>query len=565
MSLQSGDLDARLVRKGVVRPGRPVGQWLLWSLIVLLVALAGSFVLWDPLDVDERAHIHRITRHAAEGVRADLDAELRSVLDAQAQLARSWAAGVGLTREQWEGEARLYLEHHPGCLLVEWRDGESGTHWQLNRAALSRQEAEALASQTRTPEGWPPRPGLALVLGPVFRLPDGRAAARTLVSTDRRSIRLGQLSAVWDLEPALAKMLSDHHELGYSVAVQEGEHVLYQSPAARAQQEPDWVEEAALRLAGVEWRLRVWPNAALLADMRSPLPELALVLGALLGALLAAAAGLVRAVQHRSLALARAKDEVECQVADRTAELRQVNQRLRAEVQERVEAEEALRQLSSRLLKLQDEERRHIARELHDSTTQILAAVGVGIERAGGLLRRDRNQEAHAVLQENTELVERVTREIRTLSFLLHPPVLDDLGLEYALPWYVEGFSRRSGIAVSLDLPECLGRLPGEVELTLYRTVQEGLANVHHHSGSRTASISLFRDRGSLTLEITDMGRGLAADSGADGAPLGVGIAGMRERARQQGGSLEIRSSGSGTTVRMVLPLTSDEPASSAA
>jgi signal transduction histidine kinase len=120
------------------------------------------------------------------------------------------------------------------------------------------------------------------------------------------------------------------------------------------------------------------------------------------------------------------------------------------------------------------------------------------------------------VLLENADLVAQVTREIRTLSFLLHPPVLDDLGLEYALPWYVKGFSGRSGIPVSVDVPRELGRLPAQVELTLYRTIQEALANVRHHSGSRNASVSLTRERDTIALEIADNGRGF--DAGADTA-----------------------------------------------
>jgi len=147
-----------------------------------------------------------------------------------------------------------------------------------------------------------------------------------------------------------------------------------------------------------------------------------------------------------------------------------------------------------------------------------------------------------------------VTQEIRTLSFLLHPPVLDDLGLEYALPWYVKGFSRRSGIAVSVDVPREMGRLPAEVELTLYRTIQEALANVRHHSGSRNASVALKRERDTIRLEIADSGRGFDAAVGGAGA-LGVGIAGMRERARQLGGAMEIESGAGGTTIRVALPL----------
>jgi signal transduction histidine kinase len=146
--------------------------------------------------------------------------------------------------------------------------------------------------------------------------------------------------------------------------------------------------------------------------------------------------------------------------------------------------------------------------------------------------------------------------------------VLDDLGLEYALPWYVKGFSRRSGIAVSLDVPSEMGRLPAEVELTLYRTIQEALANVRHHSGSRNASVTLRRERDTVTLEIADSGCGFDVGldaAGGEAGALGVGIAGMRERVRQLGGAMEIRSSEGGTTIRVALPLKNNESAWTAA
>ena len=220
------------------------------------------------------------------------------------------------------------------------------------------------------------------------------------------------------------------------------------------------------------------------------------------------------------------------------------------------QAEESLRQLSGRLLQAQDEERRRLARELHDGTAQSIAALGMNLsgvrESLAGLDAR-----AQSMLHDSMELADQCIRELRTFSYLLHPPMLDDRGLAPALAGYAEGFADRSGIAVKLELTPDLGRLPKEVELMLFRVVQESLTNIHRHSGSRTATIRLARYPQDVVLEVRDQGQGIA-NVDRDGAPdvrIGVGIAGMRERVRQIGGRLQIRSRPGGTDVEVVVPL----------
>lgn len=212
-------------------------------------------------------------------------------------------------------------------------------------------------------------------------------------------------------------------------------------------------------------------------------------------------------------------------------------------------AEEALHQLSGRLLRLQDEERRRLARELHDSTAQLLVGLSinlsVALESAGAL--EPRSQRA---LAESRTLVDQCLREIRTVSYLLYPPELDGLGLQSALASYASGFAQRSGIQTDLDVAPDLGRLPQETEAALFRIVQEALSNIHRHSASRTASIRLARGPSVLTLEVSDRGCGMRRDT-----TPGVGIASMRERVRQLGGRLDIGSAYGGTTVRAVIPL----------
>ena len=241
-----------------------------------------------------------------------------------------------------------------------------------------------------------------------------------------------------------------------------------------------------------------------------------------------------------------------------------VNEDISARETAERERNESFRQmpaLTGRLLRAQDDERRRIAQMLHETTAQDLAALKMHLARLTrtgmGLSDADR-----VALAESIELAERSMTGIRTLSYLLHPPFLDEAGLLAALRWYAAGFAERSGIHVDLDLPPTLERLPQEVETTLFRVVQEALINIHRHAESPTALIRLRVDGDRLMLEIEDRGRGmpsaLITELPAGGGALGVGVAGMYERLQQLHGTPAIESSDRGTTVRAQIPLPPD-------
>jgi two-component system, NarL family, sensor kinase len=249
----------------------------------------------------------------------------------------------------------------------------------------------------------------------------------------------------------------------------------------------------------------------------------------------------------------------------RAKELADANDALRNEVAHRLRAEEALRreeeslrQLSARLLTLQDEERRRIARDLHESTGQKVAALCLDLTLAMQLAGQ-LPPTAREALQQSLVLAEEITADIRTMAYLLHPPLLDEVGLRSAARWYVEGFIRRTRIEVDLELPSKLPRLPADVEIALFRVLQEGLTNVHRHSGSATASVRFSLRDNSVDLEIEDHGEPTQQQSqrllSQNIQLMGVGIRGMRERVRQLGGALEIKSTGAGTTIVASLPL----------
>jgi two-component system NarL family sensor kinase len=233
----------------------------------------------------------------------------------------------------------------------------------------------------------------------------------------------------------------------------------------------------------------------------------------------------------------------------------QLEQRRAAEATA-IKSQQAARNLSVRLMRLQDEERRKFARELHDSLGQYLVALKMSL---GQIETSGRQAE---LVAEALQLTDDALSEARTLSYLLHPPILDEAGFASASQWFVEGFSRRSGINVRLDLPKNRVRLLPDVELTLFRVLQEALTNVHKHSKSTQAEVSVSHESGHVRLMISDTGNGIPREQLSrlreDGTETGVGISGMRERVQELGGDFKIESSRRGTKLIVTVPVATE-------
>jgi PAS domain S-box-containing protein len=254
----------------------------------------------------------------------------------------------------------------------------------------------------------------------------------------------------------------------------------------------------------------------------------------------------LRESQERLRALA---ETLENQVRSRTAELEERNNEV-------LLRSDQLRALSVRLMETQDEQSRRIARELHDSAGQIVAALAMNL----GQIMREAEASSPALLdlaKETRAYVDELNKEIRTTSYLLHPPMLDEMGLRAALAWYVEGLKQRAGLDIHLSIDDDFSRPSRELELTIFRVIQECLTNIHRHAGSQNAYISIARDREQVLVEVRDDGRGISSpdlkrirERGA-----GVGLRGMRERVRPFAGEVRIESQvGVGTTIRVTLP-----------
>ena len=251
------------------------------------------------------------------------------------------------------------------------------------------------------------------------------------------------------------------------------------------------------------------------------------------------------------------RDSTERMQAQRALQ-REIAEKQQAEMRLR-ESEKSLRDLSLHLLRTQDEERRRIGRDLHDSLGQSLAVLKMKLDSLVSVVGKRTDDEAADDVAQCIRLTEDSIKELRTVSYLLYPPMLEEMGLKSAIPWYLDGFSARSGIKTTLEVASDFTRLPRGAELALFRVFQESLTNVHRHSGSPTAEVRLFSKGGMGVLEVRDRGKGLPPglleESSQDWmGQLGVGLRGMNERMRQLGGTLELTSTKEGTTVRAMVP-----------
>jgi len=512
---------------------------LLPAMLVMLGIAAVGVSFRDPFLFDDRPHIERLMKLALSNAQADTTVDMEERMWAQVKLAEAGDLSSMSARE-WEAMSNSFLAHNPGYVGVQLFDrtyhkkrtaalpeatGLDATVDFLTDASLQRTLQTAAASTNR-------------VAAVPIKLPNERQGYLIAVPNLAKEELVGFLVVESDIEKTLDSMLSEFKHLGYSVAVSDNFHQLYQSPGSKSEDRKEWGQGAKVPLPAVDWHVEVWPKPELVAEARSALPELGVLIALLLFLLLGATFHFARKLSIKSADLRKAHDGLERRVHERTAQLEHANQAL---------------------LRVQDQERRRIARELHDSTVQIMGALAIDLEKIQQLVPGGDSVKVRKLLADGSELVERATAELRTISYLLHPPILDDLGLEGVLPWYAAGFSNRSGIKVKVEVQSNLGRLPHELELALFRIVQEGLTNIHRHSGSPTAEITVFREAQQVTLQIADHGRGISAGvlEPSDHARevVGVGIAGMRERVRQLGGQLQIESGDKGTLLRAALPV----------
>lgn len=550
---------------------RRLGRYLPWA--VLAVGLAVTISAWRVTATHEQSEVGWATQLAAKSIQTDLITDMEWQRIGLDRLALLWEAADN-PQQLWINNAKLYIQHRPGCVAVEWL-GIAGD----KRIVVTRDKAAPPLAF-----GGLPREAMENARNarePRFSAPgavgDGYDSQYAIVHPVYANDRLrGFVVSFFDVAQSIDATLSDVTHLGFSFAVALPGQPAFTLPGTNREHEQDWGVSLAVPFPGVIWQLRVWPEPNAVNRIKSALPQMTLVLGTVLSLLAfltvyfavrvarssartkLANEALQREIAVREVAekeLRRAHDELDKRVQERTAELAGANVLLQREVSDHERAEDSLRELTGRLFRVQDEERRRLARELHDGATQDLVALSMDMA-----MIRDAVPAADAATKELVSgcarLVRHCTEELRTVSYLLHPPLLNELGLASALRDFVEGFASRSGIQVTLNVDPELGRFGQQLELTVFRVVQEALSNVHRHAHSRTASITLIQRSDFLHLEIADTGRGIPAEvlSASGSAQVGMGIAGMEERVRLLGGQLDIKTGAAGTSIEAVLP-----------
>jgi len=266
--------------------------------------------------------------------------------------------------------------------------------------------------------------------------------------------------------------------------------------------------------------------------------------------------GLLRQEKESASKLRSARDQLEQRVKERTSELSRINENLTWEIKERERAEGDLRNLSAKVLRIQDEERRRFARDLHDGVGQILTGALIAVSQASSS-SEPLPIACQSGLRDVEDLLQQAVREVRTVSHLLHPPLLDESGLFSAVRWYAEGFSKRSGLKLRLEFDERADRFDQDVETGLFRILQEALTNVHRHSQAEAVQIKITAREGRLMLSIKDDGKGMPAEALAMTAngSQGVGLSSMRERSALLGGTFNVETNGSGTLIVVSVPI----------
>ena len=542
------------------------------ALVVLVLGLAGTLGTWHAIRSHERAQIRWATKLAADAMRIDLATDMEWQMFGLDRLALLWEA-VDTPQPLWTKNAELYIQHRPGCVAVEWLAPNGNT-----RVVVKRHQSNVGGLAF---EGVPKELIQAAAASKVARIsapvavPDGGKQYAIAYPAYARGELRGFVVSFFDFERSLGHILDDVKPLGFSLELSRGDQRDYLMAGSSREHEQEWATTAEVPVPGGTWKIRVWPNPGVLDRIKSRWAEATLVIGGILSFLITVVVYLgisagrksayIREINEQLKAevrtradaqeeLTQAHSQLEVRVHERTTELAAANMLLERESKEHQRAEESLRELTGHLFRLQDEERRRLARELHDGAIQNLIGLAMNVASLRDDPSGDQQQE---LLSDSVRLIQESIRELRTTSHLLHPPLIEELGLPVALRAYVDGFAARSGIGVAVVIDPQLQRLERDIELGIFRIVQESLTNIHRHSHSQTASILLSQEVAHVRLEISDEGTGIPPDvlSRTEGGTTGVGIAGMRERVRLLRGRFEISSGSCGTTIRIVLPV----------
>ncbi|MBZ5623752.1 MAG: hypothetical protein LAQ69_34385 [Acidobacteriia bacterium] len=534
-------------------------SWL--ALAVLALGLAGTVAAWHLLGTHEQVQVRWATKLAADAIRNDLTESIEWQMYGLDRLALLWET-VDPSQPLWTKNAELYIRHRPGCIAVEWLTPD-GAKRVVVKAPGIRTDAElAFAGVPKSLIESVVASKAARISTPVLVTDESRQYAIAYPVYAQGQLR-GFVVTFFDFERTLGYILDDVRPLGYSLELSQGDQHEYLLVGSSREHKQEWGTTTEVPVPGGTWQIRVWPGPDVLDRIKSRIEEVTLAIGSILSFLLALVVHLGISAGRKSAHIREINEQLKLEIRTRTDAQEQLSRahselevRVRERTAELAAANESLQELTGKLFRLQDEERRRLARELHDGATQNLIALAMNMASLRkGAGSGDRQTE---LMNDSVRLIQESIRELRTTSHLLHPPLIDEMGLPVTLRSYVEGFEARSGIRVALTLDPHLPRLEHDVELAIFRIVQESLTNIHRHSHSQTASILLARKSTEIRLQISDEGTGIPPEVMArtEWGTAGVGIAGMRERVRLLGGRFEVSSGHVGTTICILLPAT---------
>lgn len=522
-------------RKVVDMRGRFRSSVLAWRWTpALITAVIFSFAvaLWHAEASQEESHAAGLLKLATDSIRADIIDDIGARMVDLGHIAKLWSPGSHARWQQLQTSSSQFTTRYPECLGVAWVSSSNDVEWVVRPAEDVDLENMYFTHDAARQASEATRVTRATVVSQAIQH-HNRKIVSFWVPVYQAGELQGSLVGVFWAEPMLNAVLADSAGPDYSVAISDGAEPFYLLRA------DEWhrhaTDQAQVSFPGTEWRVTVWRQHES-APAGQPISKVLLIAG-LAFALMA---GLIAHLARRAHLS-----------ADRLSE---ANQELRREVAARRRAEESLHVLSGRLMKVQDEERQSLARILHEGMAQKLFALSMNLKLSCKVLSLS---EPQGMLQQSIDLADECVCEMRALTHLLHPPSLDVLGLVAACETFVHGFMERSGIMVTMECADEPVRFPQDMEMALFRIVQESLTTVQRHGTATHASIRLAHDEGLVVLEIKSDDQ--AAYSSDERTGTAMSVAAMRERLWQLGGELHVDSNGTGTVLRALLPYMPEE------
>ncbi len=564
-----------------------IHQLVLWSrsklgtlremAIALIVGLSIAVlivVLWLTLRAQENTHIQRSIAAHAQQLQTVVKDSMESHIRALVRMANRWEVDRKPPKQEWLADATLYIEHEPDYHAIAWVDTDLQVRWifpvqgnqdmlnhnlgveERHAITLSAARTKRQVQLTRSVEVGQDNKGFAVYV-PIFL---GDASG-------------GFIGGLFHIQALFDTLLRDSSVQGYALAVFDGDEEIYTRTQAGQQYRQAWIHEVPITLHNITWRMRVLPSAALLAGKQSALPDVVLVGGLLFAILVSLLLELMRTARLRAHTIIQANQDLHSEIGsrrqvelelrghrehleelvqERTSELSTSNTRLSQEIVQREEAQHQLRQLTDHLLSIREEEGARIAREIHDELGQAMMALNMDVYWLSDRIPKDQPQ-LKAKSQEILDLIATTIEAIRRIASNLRPSLLDDLGLEAAIHWYLEQFEKRSGIECepSINVGDALFTDP--CSTVVFRIFQEALTNISRHAEATKVRVDLQVEKDALILSVKDNGKGISKKEIQQGG--GFGLLGIRERAQSIKGTVEISGRpGQGTLVKLHIP-----------